>query len=174
MSEPVRIILWGFAVLLVQIGSGTFFDILGIRPDFILIYVLLTTLRHGRITGLLTGFGLGLLLDYLSIGTLGVHALAKSSLAFWVGMWLDNRVGSVALGWWVLILGGAFVIQGTIISFVSPLSQQLGYPGYFTRYILPGTIYTCLAGLLWAVAPMGTRSRGPLAPAYNRGPRSLR
>lgn len=172
MSEIFRALLIGAGILLVQVGTGPLLQLFGVRPDFTLIYILLVTLKHGRKFGLIIGFVLGWILDFLSLGTIGVNALILSSLAFWIGISLDNRVGSVALGWWIFLLAAASMLQGAITGFLTP--QGGSFIIYFFRFVLPGTLYTLFAGLLWAIAPMGTRSRGPLAPASNRGRRNYK
>lgn len=174
MNEALRIVLTGLIVLLIQVGTGPLLEVFHVRPDLILIYCLLVTLRHGRIAGLATGFLLGLALDFLSLGYLGVYALCKSSLSFWTGVCLDNRVGSVALGWWLFILAVASVLQGLAVGILAPQGLDPVLGAFILQIVLPGTLYTSIAGLLWAVAPMGARSRGPLAPAATRGRRSLR
>jgi len=171
MNEIFRILLIGAGILLVQVGTGPLLQLFDVRPDFILIYTLLVTLRHGRKTGLVVGFVFGLILDFLSIGPIGVNALINSSIAFWIGIWVDNRVGSVAMGWWLFILACAATIQGIMIGIFIPQGNSPDIFTFTLRFVLPGTIYTLFAGLLWAIAPMGTRSRGPLAPANTRGRR---
>ncbi len=174
MNEIFRTILIGAGILLIQVGTGPLLQLFDVRPDFILIYTLLVTLRYGRKSGLLIGFILGLLLDFLSLGPIGVNALINSTLAFWIGIWVDNRVGSVAIGWWLFLLASASIVQGIFIGVVSPLGDDSNILTYIFRFVLPGTLYTLIAGLLWAVAPMGTRSRGPLAPANTRGRRTYK
>ncbi len=160
--------------MLIQVGTGPLLQLFDVRPDFVLIYTLLVTLRHGRKIGLIIGFVFGLILDLLSVGPIGVNALANSTLAFWIGIWVDNRVGSVAMGWWLFLLAGASLVHGIFIGFLSPQGASSDIFRYFLRFVIPGTIYTLIAGLLWAIAPMGTRSRGPLVPANTRGRRQYK
>jgi len=171
MNEIFRILLIGAGIILAQIGTGPLLQLFGVRPDFILIYTLLITLRHGRKTGLIVGFVFGLILDLLSLGPIGVNAFVNSSLAFWIGIWVDDRVGSVAVGWWLFILATAATIHGLAVNILSPQIQSPDLFAHFFRFVLPGTFYTLVAGSLWAMAPMGARSRGPLAPAHTRGRR---
>ncbi len=171
MSEILKALLIGAGILLIQIGTGPLLQLYDVRPDFTLIYTLLITLRHGRKIGLMIGFILGLILDFLSLGPIGINALVNSTLAFWIGIWLDNRVGSVAVGWWIFLLAIASLGQGIAIGILSPQGEYPDFLVYVLRYVIPGTLYTLTAGLLWAIAPMGTRSRGPLAPAITRGRR---
>jgi len=172
MNDRLKIAVWAVIVLFIQVTSGPLLSLGGARPDFLLIYILLTALQQGRLAGLIAGFFSGLALDFLSLNVVGAHALLKSSLAFWLGFWLDERVGSVSIGWWMFILAGASLLQGFGISFIAGSGVEM--TEYTLTVILPSTLYTCFIGLLWAIAPMGARSRGPLAPATTRGRRAIR
>jgi len=174
MNEHLKIGLIAAVVLVVQVATGPLLSLGGARPDFILIFVLLVALQRGRITGLMTGFFAGLALDFTSLGYIGVFALCKSSLAFWTGVWLDDRVGSVAIGWWMFILTAAAFLQGLVVGVIVGPGGDMSLTAYILQVVIPSTIYTSIVGFLWAIAPMGARSRGPLAPASTRGRRSLR
>lgn len=174
MNEQLKTALFGLLVIFIQIGSGPLLQIAGAKPDFMLIWVLLVALQRGRLYGLVVGVLGGLTLDFVSIGPLGTHALAMSSIAFWLGVWLDSRVGSVPIGWWLMILAGASMAEGMFMGFFNVYLGEASYSAYVFLTVLPATIYTVIVGTIWALAPMGARSRGPLAPATVRGRRSLR
>lgn len=154
--KTLRIAAGGLVVLILQISLSqilTFFDA---RPDLLLIYLLHVTLRHGRYAGLLTGFCLGLAQDALSLGTLGVIALLKCNIGFWMGVWFEGRVSALSTGWWMVFLSFAALFQ----NFIAGLFYVGGtaYSDYVLWVVIPTTVYTCLLGLLWALAPTGERS----------------
>jgi len=174
MNDAIKIGLVAAGVLLIQVATGPLLSLGGARPDFVLIFVLLMALQRGRIVGLWTGFFAGLALDFVALGYIGVFALCKSTLAFWTGVWLDDRVGSVAIGWWMFILMTASFLQGAVVGVIVGPGGDMSLTSYLLQIVIPSTLYTGFVGFLWAVAPMGARSRGPLAPASTRGRRSLR
>ncbi|HMB94019.1 MAG TPA: rod shape-determining protein MreD [Rhodothermales bacterium] len=62
----------------------------GAYPDIVLLYVAWLALRHGRLAGSVTGFGLGFLMDAI-YGTWGLHMLIKTILGFLVGLFPANE-----------------------------------------------------------------------------------
>lgn len=57
----------------------------GLRPDFLLLFVLAAGMRHGEEAGVLWGLGLGWLQDALSAGLPGMNVLTKGLLGLAAG-----------------------------------------------------------------------------------------
>ena len=70
-------------VLQISIFSGV--DILGGRPDLLLVTMVMVALRRGTIFGAAAGFGAGLLYDMGTFGTLGFMALLYTLVGYWIG-----------------------------------------------------------------------------------------
>ena len=76
----------GLGVLLLQILLSDFLTIRGLRPDFMLIFVIIVSLRSGSLAGVVAGFSFGLFEDFLSAGSLmGLAPLTKSLTGFMIG-----------------------------------------------------------------------------------------
>ena len=56
-------------LFLLQFLLSDFLSIKGIRPDFILIYILYTSIRYGNFYGVIVGFILGILVDLVGVGS---------------------------------------------------------------------------------------------------------
>jgi len=154
-SEIIKIAVWGIVVLLFQIGTSSLFEIRGIRPDFMLIWTIIVTVKYNRYFGLAAGFFAGLGQDALMIGFMGVQTLTKNSIAFWFGVWLDRKEGKLsAIGWTVVFLlillhesfTSIFYLQGSSVSFGSN----------FISTVIPTTLYTGTVGFLWGLSPFNT------------------
>ncbi len=86
MVDRIVMAAAGLGVLLLQILLSEFLTIRGLRPDFMLIFVLIVSLRSGSLAGVVAGFSLGLMEDLLSAGSLlGLAPLTKSLTGFMVG-----------------------------------------------------------------------------------------
>ena len=86
MVDRIVMAVAGLGVLLLQILLSEFLTIRGLRPDFMLIFVLIVSLRSGSLAGVAAGFSLGLMEDLLSAGSLlGLAPLTKSLTGFMVG-----------------------------------------------------------------------------------------
>lgn len=84
---PIIKLLACFAgTFLVQLYLADFITVGGIRPDFVLVFLVFVSARYGRTTGILVGFGTGLLQDLIgSFSALGASALAKAIVGYVLG-----------------------------------------------------------------------------------------
>ncbi len=76
-------VLFLAVVLQISIFSGV--DILGGRPDLLLVTLVMVALQRGAIFGAAAGFGAGLLYDMGTFGTLGFMALLYTLAGYWIG-----------------------------------------------------------------------------------------
>ncbi|MDP6966515.1 MAG: rod shape-determining protein MreD [Candidatus Marinimicrobia bacterium] len=75
-----------FAVFLLQFVLSEYLTIQRIRPDFLLIFVIYLALKNGSMQGVIYGFTLGIIEDFLSAGSLiGLAPLTKSITGFLIG-----------------------------------------------------------------------------------------
>jgi len=81
------IIVVALVIQLTLINSVT---ILGIKPDLILIVVVVFSLLKGAKEGTISGFTSGLLQDIFSTGLLGMNALAKTVIGFTCGIFKEK------------------------------------------------------------------------------------
>ncbi|MDP8228675.1 MAG: rod shape-determining protein MreD [Candidatus Electryoneaceae bacterium] len=155
LGEVIRLTVWGIIVLLIEMGASFLLEIRGIRPDLLLLFALAVTVRHNRYVGLGVGFGVGLIQDGLTLGILGVYVLAKSTVIFWAGVWLDKQDRPLTLLEWfiagIVLTCGQELIAGSI----HLLGTNISFSGYFFRTILPTAFYTGIIGFLWALSPLG-------------------
>ena len=77
------IIVVALVIQLTLINSVT---ILGLKPDLIMVVVVVFSLRKGEKEGTISGFASGLLQDIFSTGLLGINALAKTVIGFTCGI----------------------------------------------------------------------------------------
>jgi rod shape-determining protein MreD len=86
-----RKLLLGLLVLLLQWLVFGRLRIWGVYPDVLLLYVVIASLREGRLAGSVFGFVLGFGMDFL-YDTWGVHMLSKTIVGFLVGLFaIDPR-----------------------------------------------------------------------------------
>lgn len=77
------IIVVALVIQLTLINSVT---ILGLKPDLIMVVVVVFSLRKGEKEGTISGFASGLLQDIFSTSLLGINALAKTVIGFTCGI----------------------------------------------------------------------------------------
>lgn len=72
--------------LLIQLTLINSIAILGLKPDLIMVVVVVFSLLKGEKEGSISGFAFGLLQDIFSTGLLGINALAKTVIGFTCGI----------------------------------------------------------------------------------------
>jgi len=118
---PIIKTLAAFIVtFLVQLYLADFMTVGGIRPDFVLVLLVYISARYGRMTGILVGFGSGMLQDFAgSFSTLGASALAKAIVGYVLGtlngtmtVWTPRIVNLYIYG---TLMGHAVIYQTVMI-----------------------------------------------------------
>jgi rod shape-determining protein MreD len=74
-----------FVAVVLQISIFSEVDILGGRPDLLLVTLVMVALLRGATFGAVAGFGAGLLYDMGTFGTLGFIALLYTLAGYWIG-----------------------------------------------------------------------------------------
>jgi len=72
--------------LLIQLTLINSITILGLKPDLMMVVVVVFSLLKGEKEGTISGFASGLLQDIFSTGLLGINALAKTVIGFTCGI----------------------------------------------------------------------------------------
>ena len=85
--NQINIYIIGLIILGIQILLSDFLSLNGIRPDFILIFLLYVSVRHGSFIGILLGFTLGLFADLLGVSTsFGLSPLTYTLTGYILGL----------------------------------------------------------------------------------------
>jgi len=85
----MKILLKGVIIvvaLLIQLTLINSITIMGLKPDLIMVVVVVFSLLKGEKEGTISGFASGLLQDIFSTGLLGINALAKTVIGFSCGI----------------------------------------------------------------------------------------
>ena len=134
----------GLLIIIVQVLISRFLSIAGVSPDFLLIFLMYVTMREGQFAGIISAFVLGLLLDVMSSGILGAHALSLTVACFLAGMFYDReRVEQNIRNWpfLVLTLLGAIVNNG-LYYFLMTRGGEMSFEEFAFRYGAVGALYT--------------------------------
>ena len=104
----LKIFLFSLLVVLFQLISSELLAINEISPDFLLIFVLYSTLIFGRFKGILIAFSLGLISDLSGIGSyFGLHPLllstASYAISFIIGRY-EKMLPYIFYSYWIIII----------------------------------------------------------------------
>ncbi len=85
MADSALVAAIVFVAVLLQATIFASLDVLGGTPDVLLLALLGIALLRGAVTGAVAGFSGGLLLDIVTLDTLGVTALVLALAGYWAG-----------------------------------------------------------------------------------------
>jgi rod shape-determining protein MreD len=80
-----RLVLLGFATVVLQQAAVSQISIFGVNADLTPLVVMSVGLLGGSLLGAITGFGIGLFVDMVLVQTLGVTSLLYIAIGYWSG-----------------------------------------------------------------------------------------
>ena len=143
MLRIVRLLAVVWGAVLLQTVLAPRLEILGVRPDFPFLVVLLVAFREGSAGGALAGFVAGLFVDLESVQALGVTSLANALLGFAVGSVADRLVRTSVVTRLIVALV-ATTLRDEIVLLLVLSDGFLNSLGQFFRAAIPAGIYTGL------------------------------
>lgn len=104
-----------FVVALLQVVIVSSLAIAGGAPDLLLVTVVALGLLRGSVPGAVFGFAAGLIVDLLTLETLGVTSLVLTLAGFWAGRWIETtgrsrRLAPVIAVGVITVLAAAFAV----------------------------------------------------------------
>ena len=135
--------------ILLQAGIAPAIAIMGCKPNFLLIPVLLISMRSGTAAGSIAGFSLGLLYDLMGSGTIGCMALVLTLIAFIVGVAgesMDLLTPIVTIG--VAVFSSLLLEIGYGIAAILTSSEGGGAMSTMLSYSLPSALYTAVFAVI--------------------------
>jgi rod shape-determining protein MreD len=102
-----------FVAAMLQVVIVSSLAVAGGAPDLLLVAVVCLGLLRGSVTGAALGFAGGLIVDLLTLETLGVTSLVLTLAGFWAGRWVETtgrgrRLAPLIAVGVITILAGAF------------------------------------------------------------------
>jgi rod shape-determining protein MreD len=155
-----------FLAVVLQISIFSEVDILGGRPDLLLVTLVMVALLRGTIFGATAGFGAGLLYDMGTFGTLGFIALLYTLAGYWIGRYGETtgRDRSHAPVLSVAVVTILFAIAALMLHFMlgenAPAREVLVgslVPTMFLNLFITFPVYAAVRRIL---RPAGWADRG--------------
>jgi rod shape-determining protein MreD len=143
--RTLAVIVFGFAAIILHTVLAPYIDILGARPDFLVLLVAYTALVLGARHAAIAGFITGLIIDSQTPGYLGLNALALSVTGYATARTWDHLVRANVLVH-CSVLFFATLLRDAIYYLIRD-SQGVGAAaGVILRHSLLGALYTAAIG----------------------------
>ncbi len=162
LSQVVRATLLVLIAVLLQVTIATDLDVLGGRPDLVLIVVVSIALQRGPLVGAVAGFAGGFLVDALGLGVIGATSLTLTSVGYAVGLW-GERLREAAAVRPLLAIGAGSLAAGIAELGVAVLvgSGPAVSPGLVLA-VVPGSMLNVLLSIgLYPLIRLCLRRRQP-------------
>ena len=135
-----------FVAALLQVTLFASLDVLGGTADVLLLSLLALALLRGAVVGALAGFFGGLLVDVMTLDTLGVTALLYALAGYWVGRYGEttgrDRAHAPLLA--VLFVTIAIAVAGFCLHFL--LGEEVSVRRALYETLLPSLALNLLLG----------------------------
>jgi rod shape-determining protein MreD len=137
VARGARIALVLFVVSILQVSAFSTVSLGDASPNVLLVTLVAIALLRGAVTGAVSGFAVGLLVDVATLGTLGMTALLLTLAGFWAGRYGETT----GLGGYVLdsVLGGPTAFASTLLALPAALiwNALLVYPVFsLARHVI--------------------------------------
>ena len=153
-----RTLLMFVLVFVLQTTVSEWLQILGIGPDFVVIFIVSVAIRFGPATGCFWGFWAGFTQDvYAPVEWLGANAISMTVVGYAVGQ-LEERFLSLNLPAKVGVLGLGFFVCDMIYYGITGLSKDVVTNLFLTKS-LPECIYTMLIGGIFFYLDLGNNKK---------------
>ncbi|MGA1864384.1 MAG: rod shape-determining protein MreD [bacterium] len=131
-------------ILIIQSTRFDFWSIYGVKPDLVLLFLLLVSFREGSITGTVFGFIGGLAQDFFSNSLLGSGAFAKSLWGYLAGK-SNQRLDTHSIVVQTGLLFCISILDGLLINGLTGiLRHPVSFKGRIAYFIVFQAIYNCL------------------------------
>ena len=144
----MKILLKGAIIvvaLLIQLTLINSITILGLKPDLIMVVVVVFSLLKGEKEGTISGFASGLLQDIFSTGLLGINALVKTVIGFICGILKEKIFHEHILFLIPIITFIASFIQNILIfSLLRAFGIEYNLAWSLKQVALPEALYSSL------------------------------
>lgn len=139
-----------FVAALLQVVIVSSLVIAGGAPDLLLVVVVALGLLRGSTPGAVLGFGGGIVVDLVTLGTLGVTSLILTLAGFWAGRYgettgRDRRFAPVIAVGTITVLAGAF---GYVLHYLLDVEVAAGHalvtalaPAFVLNIVLALPVY---------------------------------
>ena len=141
----------------VQSTIGDWLKILGVGPDFILIFIVSVALRFGAGAGCFWGFLAGFTLDvYAPVEWLGANTIAMTIVGFAVGQ-LEEHFLTLYVPAKIGVLALAFFVNDLFYFLITGLEKDVVTTLFLTKTV-PESIYTVIIGGILFYLTSGKKS----------------
>lgn len=147
-----RLAVLGALVAVAQVVCFSKMDIFGTSPDVALLVVISIGLLGGSLTGAVTGFAIGLLIDCLLLETMGAFALTMLSVGYVAGRYRETLGRPTRAA--VVLLGGSLTLLGALV--IAAIQVGTGIDANVSFLVVRDALVKSLVGAILVIPVLWT------------------
>ena len=147
-----RLAVLGALVAVAQVACFSEMDVFGSSPDVALLVVASVGLLGGSLTGAVTGFSVGLLIDCLLLETMGAFALTLLAVGYVAGRYRETIGRPTRPA--VALLGGSLTLLGAVV--IAMIQIGTGVDANVSFLVVRDALVKSLIGALIAIPVLWT------------------
>lgn len=146
------ILLLGLFIIFQSSPLSHHFVLRGVSPDLLLITISLSAFLLGPVPGQIIGFSVGLIVDIISGGLLGITAFTFTIIGYGVGI-VGQKVYGNSILISITLLFVVTLVKAVVLSMMAALFLKPGYFGYFSqgRIFLEAVLNSVIAPVLFII-----------------------
>ena len=153
MADNVAVAVCVFVAAILQVTLVASLDIAGGTADVLLLSLLAIALLRGAVAGAVAGFFGGLLVDVMTLDTLGVSALLYALAGYWAGRYGETTGRDRAHAPFVAVLVATIAIAVSGLGLHFLLGEDVSARRALVEALLPGlALNLLLGGPVWALS----------------------
>ena len=153
VSDNVAVAVVVFVAALLQVTLFASLDVVGGTADALLLALLAVALLRGAVTGAVAGFFGGLLVDVMTLDTLGVSALLYALAGYWTGRYGETTGRDRAHAPLLAVLVATIAIAFAGLGLHALLGEDVSARRALFDALLPGlALNLLLGGPVWSLA----------------------
>ena len=150
MGSHIKYLFISLLLIIIQSQAMRLLSLEGMTPDILAIWVVYIALRHGPLSGMIWGFGIGLLFDLVTGSFIGLSALTKTVCGFAAGYFYNDNKTVMTLSSYrfILVVLTVSFIQNIVYFIIFTQGTDIGLLRAIFEFGLATTLYTATISLL--------------------------
>ena len=148
LNQIIKYFLLIFIIFILEVTIFSFYPIAGIKPDLLLVVVIINGLLTGVETGAKFGAGAGLFQDIFLVGLWGKNTILKLLLGSIMGSIEGKIFKKNYFLPFVLIFSSTVIIESVLLSVTADGIRSINYLQKLQDIILPVAFYNGIIGFL--------------------------
>ena len=150
MGRAIKYSLISLLLIVLQSQVMKLLSLEGLTPDILAIWIIYIALRHGQMKGMVWGFAVGLLFDFVTGNFIGLSALTKTVCGFVAGYFYSENKTIMTLTSYrfILVVLTVSLIQNIVYFVIFTQGTEIGLIRAIFEFGLATTLYTAIVSLL--------------------------